>query len=52
MISSLPGADEPTASKEIARGGWHEWPLVLFTVLGQCGGERLSSAVGMDVADR
>jgi DMSO reductase anchor subunit len=25
--------------------GWHEWPLVLFTVLGQCVAGALSSSM-------
>ncbi len=26
--------------------GWHEWPLVLFTVLGQCWSATLVSGLG------
>ncbi len=33
--------------------GWHEWPLVLFTVLGQCvAGAVIVSGLGLGVALR
>lgn len=34
--------------------GWHEWPLVLFTVLGQCvvGATLISGLVWLELADQ
>ena len=36
------------------RSGWHEWPLVLFTVLGQCvvGATLISGLVWLELADQ
>jgi hypothetical protein len=53
MISWLPGAQtsQQPARRSPMGSGWHEWPLVLFTVLGQCGSDYRQRS-GMDVADR